>query len=93
MPEFFSILAAIFAIIASVFGVKNRRNNSSKLRAGSSLRDDWPGYNDTISSDSEIRQLEQNVGERLLERDEWLERVNGISNRIKLKEPETGEEK
>lgn len=78
MEIFFSILAAIFAITASVFGVRNRIHSSSS-RTGSNLRNEGTGYNDLVRRDRQLEQLEQRATDS-------IERVNSIKQRIRKRE-------
>ena len=88
MEIFFSILCAIFAVIASIFGVRSRVHGS-KSRTGSSLRDDWSGYNESLSRDKRLDQLEEQLREYSGRGDKTSERLEHISSRIRKREPET----
>ena len=72
MEIFFSIIAGIFAIAASVFGVKNRIKNS---RPGTrrDIRDERGRYTDIVSDskrlDADISECSR-IGERIRKREQ-----------------------
>lgn len=89
MEIFFSIIAGIFAIIASVFGVRNRIN-STRTGAGSGIRNDRSRYNDIVSNCDRLERDKDRVQE-LDDRDDGnIERCKDISSRIRKREQETG---
>lgn len=93
MEIFFSVLCAIFAVIASIFGVRNRVHRSSKLGTGSSLRDDGQGHNGDVSRDKQLDRIEERLQE-YSNRDVGVsERLEHISSRIRKREPETSSTK
>ena len=92
MEIFFSVLCAIFAVISSIFGVRNRIH-SSKSRTGSSLRDVGTGYNESLSRDKRLDQLEEQLCEYSGRGDKTSERLEHISSRIRKREPETSSAK
>jgi hypothetical protein len=81
MEILFSILAGVFAIIASVLGVKNRVRNS-KSGTRSDVRNSREGLDDFISKLEQLEQLESRA-------DDSIKRVNEVSSRIRKREPET----
>lgn len=95
MPEFFAILAAICAVVSSIFGVKNRLRNrgdrGSSSRTGSYLRNEGSGYNDAVSRDKQLDRVEERLQE-CSSRDTGIsERCKQISSRISKREPETSD--
>ena len=74
MEIFFSIIAGIFAIAASIFGVKNRIKNS-RLGTRRGIHNDRTRYNDIVSD-----------GKRL---DADIAECSRIGERIRKREPET----
>lgn len=72
MEIFFSIIAGIFAIAASVFGVKNRIKNS-RLGTRRDIRDDRGRYTDIVSDskrlDADIAECSR-IGERIRKREQ-----------------------
>lgn len=90
MEIFFGILAAIFAVISSIFGVRNRIHRSSNYGTRGNLRDDGSRYNDLIS---DYQQLERDK-ERIQELDKRdannIAECAKISERIRKREPEIG---
>ena len=88
MEIFFSIIAGIFAIAASVFGVKNRIRNT-RTRTNGRVCNDRPRYNDLISDN---KRLERDKGrvEKLDARDaDKLKECSRIGERIRKREQET----
>ena len=92
MEIFFSILCAIFAVIASIFGVRNRIHGSG-TRTGSSLRDDGQGYNGDVSRDKQLDRIEERLREYSGRGDKTIERLEHNSSRIRKREPETSSTK
>ena len=74
MEIFFSIIAGIFAIAASVFGVKNRIKNS-RLGTRRDIRDERGRHTDIVS---DSKRLDDNIAE-----------CSRIGERIRKREPET----
>lgn len=87
-----AIGAAIFSILAVVFGVKNRVNNS-RTRTRSNLRDVGTGYNESLSRDKRLDQLEEQLCEYSGRGDKASERLEHISSRIRKREPEADSSK
>lgn len=88
MEIFFSILCAIFAVIASIFSVRNRVHGS-KSRTGSSLRDDWSRYNDIVSNSERLERDKDRIQELDRRDDDNIAECARISGRIRKREPET----
>ena len=72
MEIFFSIIAGIFAIAASVFGVKNRIKNS-RLGTRRDIRDERGRHTDLVSDskrlDADIAECSR-IGERIRKREQ-----------------------
>ena len=72
MEIFFSIIAGIFAIAASVFGVRNRIRNT-KLGDGSDIRNSRERLTDLVSDnkrlDADIAECSR-IGERIRKREQ-----------------------
>lgn len=88
MEIFFSILCAIFAVLASVFGVRNRINRT-RTGAGSYIRNDRSRYNDLVSDHKRLERDKERVEELDKRNDENIERCSRIGERIRKREPET----
>lgn len=88
MEVFFSILCAIFAVIASIFGVRNRIAGNSRPRTGSNLRDDRSGYTDALQRDQLLDRVEERLQEYSDRDTGTSERCKHISSRIRKREPE-----
>ena len=87
MEIFFSIIAGIFAIIASVFGINNRIRNS-RPGTGSDIRNSRERLDDLVSDN---KQLERDKGsvEELDKRDaDKLRECSRIGERIRKREQE-----
>lgn len=85
MEILFSIIAGIFAILASVFGVRNRIN-SSRTGAGSGIRNDRGRYNDLVSDHKRLERDKDRISE-LDKRDvSDLRRCSEIGKRIRKRE-------
>ena len=88
MEILFSVIAGIFAILAGVFGTRNRIKNS-RIGAGSGIRNDRSRYNDLVSDN---KRLERDKG-RIQELDKRdvsnLRRCSEIGKRIRKREQET----
>ena len=85
MEILFSIIAGIFAILASVFGVRNRIRNSG-LGTSRRVCDDRSRYNDLVS---DYKRLERDKGrvEELDARDaDKLKECSRIGKRIRKRE-------
>ena len=88
MEIFFSIIAGIFAIAASVFGVRNRIRNT-RTRTGSDIRNSRARLDNMISDN---KRLERDKGrvEKLDARDaDKLKECSRIGERIRKREQET----
>ena len=82
---FFSIIAGIFAIIASVFGVSNRIRNS-RPGAGSGIRNDGSRYNDLVSDNKRLERDKERVEELDARDADKLRECARISERIRKRE-------
>lgn len=85
MEVFFSIIAGIFAIIASVFGVSNRIRNS-RPGAGSGIRNDRSRYNDLVSDNKRLERDKERVEELDARGADKLRECSRIGERIRRKE-------
>ena len=85
MEIFFSIIAGIFAIAASVFGVRNRINNSG-IGTGRGIRDDRSRYTDLVSDHKRLKRDKDSMEELDKRDDENIERCNDIVGRIRKRE-------
>ena len=85
MEILFSILCAIFAVLASVFGVRNRIRNS-RTGAGSGIRNDRSRYNDLVSDNKRLERDTERVGELDKRGDENIKRCKDIVSRIRKRE-------
>ena len=88
MEIFFSIIAGIFAIAASVFGVKNRIKNS-RLGTGSGIRNDRSRYNDIVSDNKRLERDKERVEELDARDADKLRECSRIGERIRKREQET----
>ena len=89
MEVFFSIIAGIFAIIASVFGVRNRIHGT-KLGTGSDIRNSRARLNDLVSDNKRLKRDKGSV-EALDDRDVYnLRECSRIGERIRKREQEAG---
>ena len=87
MEVFFSIIAGIFAIIASVFGVSNRIRNS-RPGAGSDIRNSRERLNNIIHNHKQLERDKERV-EELDDRDaDKLAECSRIGERIRKREQE-----
>lgn len=85
MEILFSILCAIFASIAAIFGVRNRINGT-KLGTRSDIRDDRSRYNDLVSDYKRSERDKDRISE-LDKRDvSDLRRCSEIGKRIRKRE-------
>ena len=87
MEIFFSIIAGIFAIAASVFGVKNRIKNS-RLGTRSDIRDERGRYTDLVSDNQRLERDKGRVEELDARDAEKLKRCSRIGERIRKREQE-----
>ena len=88
MEIFFSIIAGIFAIAASVFGVRNRIKNS-RLGTRRDIRDEGPRYNGLVSNCDRLERDKDRIQELDKRDDGNIERCKDISSRIRKREQET----
>lgn len=88
MEIFFSIIAGIFAIIASVFGVSNRIKNS---RPGTrrDIRDERGRYTDLVSDNKRLERDKERVEELDARDADKLKECSRIGERIRKREQET----
>lgn len=87
MEIFFSIIAGIFAIIASVWGVRNRIN-STRTGAGSGIRNDRSRYNDIVSDNKRLERDKDRVEELDARDADKLRECSRIGERIRKREQE-----
>ena len=88
MEIFFSVIAGIFAILASVFGVRNRIRNT-RLGTGSDIRNSRARLNDIVSDHKRLERDKERV-EEFDKRDvSNLRRCSEIGKRIRKREQET----
>ena len=88
MEIFFSIIAGIFAIAASVFGVRNRIRNT-KLGDGSDIRNSRERLDNIIHNHQRLERDKDKLQELDNRDDENIERCKDISSRIRKREQET----
>ena len=74
--------AAILAVLASVFGVRNRIKNSG-IGTRSDIRNDRSRYNDLVSDNKRLEKYEARD-------DEDIRKCNDILKRIRKREQEVG---
>lgn len=87
MEIFFSIIAGIFAIAASVFGVRNRIRNT-KLGDGSYIRNSRERLDNIIHNHQRLERDKDRIQE-LDDRDDGnIERCKDISSRVRKREQE-----
>lgn len=87
MEIFFSIIAGIFAITASVFGVKNRIKNS-RLGTRRDIRDERGRHTDIVSDNKQLERDKDRIQELDARDDESIERCSRIGERIRKREQE-----
>ena len=87
MEVFFSIIAGIFAIAASVFGVRNRIKNS-RLGTRRDIRDDRGRYNDLVSDNKRLERDKDRVEELDARDADKLKECSRIGERIRKREQE-----
>ena len=88
MEIFFSIIAGIFAIAASVFGVRNRIRNT-KLGDGSDIRNSRERLDNIIHDHQQLERDKERVEELDARDADNLKECSRIGERIRKKEPET----
>ena len=88
MEIFFSIIAGIFAIAASVFGVRNRIKNS-RLGTRRDIRDEGSRHNGLVSNCDRLERDKDRIQELDNRDDGNIERCKDISSRIRKREQET----
>ena len=88
MEIFFSIIAGIFAIAASIFGVRNRIRNI-KLGDGSDIRNSRERLDNIIHNHQRLEQDKDRIQELDNRDDGNIERCKDISSRIRKREQET----
>lgn len=87
MEVFFSVIAGIFAIIASVFGVSNRIRNS-RPGTGSDIRNSRARLDNLVSDNKRLERDKERV-EELDARDVYnLRECSRIGERIRKREQE-----
>lgn len=87
MEIFFSIIAGIFAIIASVFGVSNRIKNS-RPGTRSDIRDERGRYTDLVSDNKRLERDKERVEELDARDADKLKECSRIGERIRKREQE-----
>ena len=87
MEIFFSIIAGIFAIAASVFGVKNRIKNS-RLGTRRDIRDERGRHTDLVSDNKRLERDKERVEELDARDADKLKECSRIGERIRKREPE-----
>ena len=87
MEIFFSIIAGIFAIAASVFGVKNRIKNS-RLGTRRYIRDERGRHTDLVSDSKRLERDKERIQELDKRDDGNIERCKDISSRLRKREQE-----
>ena len=85
MEILFSIIAGIFAILAGVFGTRNRIRNS-RIGAGSGIRNDRSRYNDLVSDNKRLERDKDRIRELDKRGDENIKRCKDIVSRIRKRE-------
>ena len=85
MEILFSIIAGIFAILASVFGVRNRINGSG-LGAGSGIRNSRARLNDLVSDHKRLERDKERISELDKRDDDKLKECSRIGKRIRKRE-------
>ena len=87
MEILFSILCAIFAVLASVFGVRNRIKNS-RIGTGSGIRNDRSRYTDIVSDHQRLERDKERVEELDARGTDKLRECSRIGERIQKREQE-----
>ena len=88
MEILFSIIAGIFAILASVFGVRNRIKNS-RIGTRGGIRNSRKRLDNIIHNHKRLERDKERVEELDKRDDENIERCNDIGERIRKREQET----
>ena len=88
MEIFFSILCAIFAVIASIFGVRNRVHGSRPDTNGR-VCSEGSRYNDLVSNSERLERDKEQLQELDRRDDDNITECAKISERIRKREPET----
>lgn len=88
MEIFFGILAAIFAVISSIFGVRNRIHRSSNSGTRCNIRNDRTRYNDLVSNSERLERAKDRIQELGRRDADNIRKCAKISERIRKKEPE-----
>ena len=88
MEIFFSIIAGIFAIAASVFGVRNRIKNS-RLGTRRDIRDERGRLDNLVSDNKRLERDKERVEELDARDTDKLRECSRIGERIRKREPET----
>ena len=87
MEILFSILCTIFAVLASVFGVRNRIKNS-RIGTRGGIRDDRSRYNDLVSDNKRLERDKERVEELDARDTDKLKECSRIGERIRKREQE-----
>ena len=87
MEIFFGILAAIFAVISSIFGVRNRIH-SSRPNTNRGICDDGSRYNDIVSNSEKLERDKNRISELDRRDDDNIAECIKVSERIRKREPE-----
>ena len=85
MEILFSILCAIFAVLAAIFGVRNRINNSG-IGTGRGIRNSRERLDNIISDHKRLKRDKDSMEELDKRDDENIERCNDIVGRIRKRE-------
>ena len=92
MEIFFSILCVIFAVISSVFGVRNRIH-SSRPSTNGGICSDGSRYNDLVSNSEKLERDKDRLAELDRRDDDNIAECVKVSERIRKREPETSNTK
>ena len=85
MEIFFSIIAGVFAILAGVFGTRNRIKNS-RIGANGRVRDDGSRLNDLVSDNKRLKRNKDRISELDERDDDKLKECSRIGKRIRKRE-------
>ena len=88
MEIFFSIIAGVFAILAGVFGVRNRIKNSGIGTRGG-IRNSRERLDNIIHNHKRLERDKERIQELDNRDDGDIERCKDISSRIRKREQET----